>query len=73
MSLYTLEERGFNAKVSVLDETYRYFQITPESGLPFYVRYDKQSRRWKAVAEIYQTDPAIVQIVGEWLSEHFTT
>ena len=71
MSSYNLEGIGVNVKVLVLDQTYRYFQVTPEAGLPFYIRYDKHSRKWKAVAEIYQTDPRLVEVVAEWLSKNF--
>lgn len=73
MSFYILEKSDFNAKVSVLDESYRYFQITPSTGMPFYIRYDKQTRKWKPVAEIYETDPKIIKLVGEWLTERFQT
>lgn len=73
MRLVKVKGRDMNVSVSVVDEFYRYIQVTPESGLPFYMRYDKITRKWKPVAEIFKTDPEIVKGVGEWLSENYET
>ncbi len=65
-----VEGVAFNAEVALLDETYNYFQITPQEGMPFFIRYDRTSKKWKTVAEIYQTDPQIVEVVGSWINEN---
>jgi len=74
MSYYINEKvKGvdFNARVSILDETYKYFQITPETGLPFFIRYDRVAKKWRTAAEIYKTDPQVVEIVGCWINNKF--
>lgn len=57
-----------NARVSVLNEAYKYYQITPEIGFPFFIRYDRSSRKWRTVAEIFKTDPQVVELVGSWIN-----
>jgi hypothetical protein len=65
-----LEGISYNAEVSLLDETYNYFQVTPKEGLPFFIRYDESLQKWKTVAEIYRTDPKIVEVVGSWINQN---
>jgi len=72
MNYYIKEEINgvaVSAHVSTLDRTYKYFQITPETGFPFFIRYDAASKKWRTAAEIYKTDPKVVELVGKWLNE----
>lgn len=75
MSYYINEKvKGIdiNARVSVVNETYKYYQITPESGFPFFIRYDRSARKWRTAAEIFKTDPKVVELVGSWINNKLT-
>lgn len=61
----------FNAHVALLDETYKYFQITPDAGFPFFIRFDRSTKKWRAVAEIYKTDPKIIEVIGRLINNEW--
>lgn len=66
---YVLNNVGMKARVYEVNRELMYFQVSPETELPFLINYDKKVGRWKCASGIYAVKDDIIKAVGEALGK----